>query len=124
MKKQELENKIKQMENELNIMKNKLANDFKKYATIVILAEDIKLDDYYEIKDTIKNIIGEIETVEELGKKELPYEIRKNKFGFYLQYNWIGSIENVKELEKYFKEEDNIIKFITVNMSYYESEVE
>lgn len=117
MKKQELENKIRKMENELEELRYKLANDFKNYQTIIILAPDIKLDDYYKIKDKIKDILEEIDIVEELGKKKLAYRIKTYEEGFYLEYKWVGNDSILTDIEKYFREEDNIIKFITINVT-------
>ena len=85
-----------------------------KYETVVIMQENISLEDYKKIQDKVKNILKDIENTYELGKKELAYEIKDNKYGWYLQYYWLGNEKIVTELQDYFRQEENIIKFITI----------
>lgn len=61
------------------------------------------------------NIKANVE--ENLGLKKLAYEIKKNKQGYYLRYEIELEDTKIPELEKYARENDNIIKFITVRMS-------
>ena len=75
-----------------------------KYESIIIINPSV---DEEGIKSLIKkftdiiNNEGKVESVEELGKKRLAYEIKKNKEGYYT-------------LERNYRIEDNVMKFITV----------
>ena len=117
MNKKELEEEIKNKENELAKLKYDLQHNFIKFETIVILAQDIKYTDYNIIKAELKDIMVDVDKVEDLGLKKLAYKIRENERGIYLHYEWQGNAEKVREVEKYMREENNIIKFITIKLS-------
>lgn len=116
MNKKELEKEIKNKENELAKLKYELQHNFKTYETIVILTPDIKYTDYNIIKAELKDIMIEINKIEDLGLKNLAYEIKNNKQGLYLLYNWVGNNEKVAEIEKYMREQNQILKFFTVGV--------
>lgn len=52
--------------------------------------------------------------VNEIGEKKLAYEIQKNKTGYYVIFNFYSEYENIAELERNFRIDDNVMKFITV----------
>lgn len=104
----------------------------KKYESVVII--NPKLEDK-EIKETIekyKNMVKEFSgkepKIEELGEKKLACEIRQNKTGYYAVFNFYSEPDNIYELERNYRIDDNIIKFIVVRMEeeqeYDESEEE
>ena len=88
-----------------------------KYESIIIINPSV---DEEGIKSLIKkftdiiNNEGKVESVEELGKKRLAYEIKKNKEGYYTLFNFEAKPELIAELERNYRIEDNVIKFITV----------
>ena len=88
-----------------------------KYESIIIINPSV---DEEGIKSLIKkftdiiNNEGKVESVEELGKKRLAYEIKKNKEGYYTLCNFEAKPELIAELERNYRIEDNVMKFITV----------
>lgn len=60
------------------------------------------------------NANGKLETVEELGKKKLAYEIKKNSEGIYVVLTFEAKPEFIVELERVFRITDEVIKFIVV----------
>ena len=56
----------------------------------------------------MKNIIQEFSDrkveVNEIGLSKLAYEIRENKEGYYVQYNFWGKPENIAELERNYRD--------------------
>lgn len=88
-----------------------------KYESIIIINPSV---DEEGIKSLIKkftdiiNNEGKVESVEELGKKRLAYEIKKNKEGYYTLFNFEAKSELIAELERNYRIEDNVMKFITV----------
>ena len=88
-----------------------------KYESIIIINPSV---DEEGIKSLIKkftdiiNNEGKVESVEELGKKRLAYEIKKNKEGYYTLFNFEAKPELIAELERNYRIEDNVMKFITV----------
>ena len=66
-----------------------------------------------KFSDLINNA-GKVETVEEMGKRKLAYEIKKNKEGYYVVINFEAQPELIKELERIYRITDDVIKFIVV----------
>lgn len=134
--KQELEELKKNNMEEMNMMKKcyreKEIGIMKKYENVVII--NPKLEEK-EIKETIekyKNMIqgfsGKEPKVEEIGEKKLAYEIKKHDTGYYAIFNFYSQPEDIAELERNYRIDDNIMKFIVVRMDeeleYNESEEE
>ena len=59
---------------------------------------------------------GTIEHLENWGKKKLAYEVKQEKKGVYVQLHFRGNGTAVTELERLFRLEDVILKFLTVKL--------
>ena len=57
---------------------------------------------------------GKLVEFKSLGKKMLAYEIKKNKYGLYFQINFESEAAFITELERQYRIDDNIMKFIVV----------
>ena len=57
---------------------------------------------------------GKVESVEEMGKRKLAYEVKKNKEGYYVIINFEAKPELITELERNYRITDEVIKFIVV----------
>ena len=57
---------------------------------------------------------GKVEKVEELGKRKLAYEIKKNKEAYYVVINFESNPAAIAELERNYRIDDQIIKFIVI----------
>ena len=57
---------------------------------------------------------GKVESVNEKRKKRLAYEIMKNKEGFYVVFNFEAKPELIAELERNYRIDDSVMKFITI----------
>lgn len=57
---------------------------------------------------------GVIAKTEKWGKRRLAYEINKQKDGFYFFIDYAGDGSIVAEMERNFKIDDRILKFMTV----------
>ena len=67
--------------------------------------------------EKIKNYIeknGEIKKTEDMGKRKLAYEVKKNKEGYYYIIEFTTNPENITELERIYRITDEILKFIVV----------
>lgn len=89
-----------------------------KYESVIIIKPTLTED---EIKDTINKYKEKFENfseksvkVEDLGKKKLAYEIQGNQEGHYLIFNFYAKSEDISEIERNYRIDDNIMKFITV----------
>ena len=88
-----------------------------KYESIIIINPN---QDEQGIKNLIKkftdliNKNGKVESVEEMGKKRLAYEIKKQKEGYYVLFNFDAEPSSIAELERNYRITDEIMKFIVV----------
>ena len=57
---------------------------------------------------------GKVENVDEIGRKKLAYEIKKQSEGYYVVYTFEANPEFISELERIYRITDNVMKFITV----------
>ena len=57
-----------------------------KYESIIIVNPNVDEEKLKELENTITSIVnkdGKMDKVEEMGKKRLAYEVKKNKEGIY-----------------------------------------
>jgi small subunit ribosomal protein S6 len=66
------------------------------------------------IKENISKNGGEILAYQEMGMKELAYEIDKNKRGFYGVLYFKIKPEVIKELERVLRISEDVLKFLTI----------
>ncbi len=88
-----------------------------KYESVVIInpnVEENKLKELIEKFQTLINTDGKVEQVNELGKKKLAYEVKKNKEGIYVVYDFEANPSLIAELERNYRITDEVIKFIVV----------
>ena len=52
--------------------------------------------------------------VDNMGKKRLAYPIHEQKDGWYLIFKFNATTENIMELERQFRIDDDVLKFIVV----------
>lgn len=89
-----------------------------KYESIVIIKPKLSEDDRSRIIEKFKKIMENFSDkeigIEEIGEKKLAYEIQKNRTGYYVLFNFYAKPENVQELERNYRIDDDIMKFIVV----------
>ena len=88
-----------------------------KYESVIIINPSVDEEGMKALIQKFTDIInneGKVESVDELGKKRLAYEIKKNKEGYYVIFNFEAKPELIAELERNYRIEDNVMKFITV----------
>ena len=88
-----------------------------KYESIIIINPSIEEQGVKNLITKFSDLInthGKVESVEELGKKRLAYEIQKHKEGNYILINFEAEPSLIAELERNYKITDEVIKFIVV----------
>jgi small subunit ribosomal protein S6 len=90
----------------------------RRYEQIVILDSDLSEDERSPVFDRLKELIpqykGFLIDIDEWGQKKLAYEIKKKPRGFYAQVNFCGVGDLVDEMERFFRIDDRILKYMTV----------
>ncbi len=90
----------------------------KRYETIVIVDPDLSDEGRGPLFDRIKEIIphqgGTLIDIEDWGVKRLAYDIKKKPRGFYARLDYCGNGTVVDELERFFRIDDRMMKYLTV----------
>jgi len=88
-----------------------------KYESVVIVNPNLEEESVKSLMNKFSDLIntdGKVNSVEELGKKKLAYEIKKQKEAYYVLFNFEAEPSSISELERNYKITDEIIKFIVV----------
>lgn len=88
-----------------------------KYESIIIVNPRLNDVEIKILNEKIKCLIkenGNFESVEDIGIKKLAYEIRKNNEGRYIIFNFESKPDFIAELERFYRINEQIIKFIVV----------
>ena len=88
-----------------------------KYESVIIINPSVDEEGIKAVIAKYTDIInneGKVESVNEIGKKRLAYEIMKNKEGYYIVFNFEAKPELIAELERNYRIDDSIMKFITI----------
>ena len=93
----------------------------RRYETIVIVDPDLNDDDRTSLFGRVKEIIPQQQGVlikEDLwGTKKLAYEIKKKPRGFYARFDYCGMGPAVDEIERFFRIDDGVLKYLTVQLA-------
>ena len=105
------------LKNEIKNMEEKYMN---KYESVIIikptLTDEETKDTINKYKENFEKLSNQPVKVEDMGKKKLAYEIQGNKEGHYAVYTFFGKNEDISDIERNYRIDDNVMKFITVKM--------
>lgn len=88
-----------------------------KYESVVIINPNLEAESVKALIEKFSNLInsnGTVNSVEELGKKRLAYEIKKLNEGYYVVVKFEAKPELITELERVYRITDEVMKFIVV----------
>ena len=88
-----------------------------KYESVIIINPNLEAESIKALIEKFSNLInnsGKVDSVEEIGKKKLAYEIKKNKEGYYIVFKFEANPEVIAELERIYRITDEVIKFIVI----------
>jgi len=91
------------------------------YETTFVVSQELQQE---KVEEFIAKIIKIVETlkgavikVQQFGKRKLAYSINKFRDGSYVYVEFNGSGEVVNSLEKFFKVNDSVMRFLTVKVN-------
>ena len=90
-----------------------------KYESIIIVNPNVDEAGLKALEEKFTGLInenGKVESVEEMGKRKLAYDIKKFTEATYVLFNFEAKPELIVELERVYRITDDIIKFITVRV--------
>ena len=88
-----------------------------KYESIIIINPNCTEEAVKALESKFTGLInanGKVESVENMGKKKLAYEIKKFKEATYMLFNFEANPDSISELERVYRITDDIMKFIVV----------
>jgi len=88
-----------------------------KYESVVIInpgLEETGIKSFIQKITDLINSDGKVENVDEMGKRRLAYEIKKQKEGYYVVVNFEANPALIAELERIYRITDTVLKFIVV----------
>lgn len=88
-----------------------------KYESVVIINPNVEENALNELTEKFSALInndGKVEQVNNLGKKKLAYEVKKNKEGYYVVFDFEANPSLIAELERNYRITDEVIKFIVI----------
>lgn len=90
----------------------------RRYETIFIIDNDLAEEDhppiFEKLNDLIKQYNGLAILFDEWGTRKLAYEIKKKIRGYYVRLDYCGSGTLVNEIERFFRIDDRVLKYMTV----------
>tara|TARA_A100001234_G_C12481518_1_gene323715 strand:+ start:52 stop:438 length:387 start_codon:yes stop_codon:yes gene_type:complete len=91
------------------------------YETVYVIRQDVSPQDLKPIEEKFENLLrlkkSSIEYKENWGLRNLAYKINNNKKGYYYFVVHNSDPEAILELERNFKINENIIRFLTTKTS-------
>jgi small subunit ribosomal protein S6 len=92
----------------------------RRYETISIISPNVGEDEIKAISQKTAGIIegdgGTIINVDNWGLKKLAYPIKKQQQGYYVYTEFAAVPSAVSEMERIFKIDDHVLKFMTVKL--------
>ena len=89
----------------------------RRYETLMLLAPDLPQETTTQINEKLKGIIesmgGRMIHEEDWGRRRLAYPVRKQMYGQYVLFDFMGSPELLKELERNIRIDEHISKYMT-----------
>jgi len=90
----------------------------RRYETIFIIDSDLSEEERSPILEKLEDLIQQYNGLQvmadEWGTKKLAYEIKKKARGYYVCLDYCGSGPLVDEIERFFRIDDRVLKYMTV----------
>ena len=90
----------------------------RRYETIAIIDPDLSDEERAGILERTTDLIhkedGFLVLLDEWGSRKLAYEIKKKVRGYYVRFDYCGMGPLVDEMERLFRIDDKVLKFMTV----------
>ena len=90
----------------------------REYETTFIIDAHLPVAEIDEIIEKvtkhIENNGGKVKLVDRWGKRRLAYEIAKKQYGYYVYIRFAAEGSFIKKLEREFKLNDSVLRFLTV----------
>ena len=91
------------------------------YETLYLINPNLADEDYKSVLDKFSNFVGKnngvVIKVDEWGKKDLAYEVKKFDKGYYVLLQYCGQADLITELRRSLKLDDRVLRYQTIKIS-------
>ena len=90
-----------------------------KYESVIIVNPNVDEEGIKALDKKFTDIInndGKLEKIDNLGKRKLAYEVKKNNEGIYLVLTFEANADLIEELQRNYRITDEVIKFIVIRI--------
>ena len=90
-----------------------------KYESVIIVNPNVDEEGIKALEKKFTDIInndGKLEKIDNLGKRKLAYEVKKNNEGNYLVLTFEANANLIEELQRNYRITDEVIKFIVIKI--------
>ena len=90
-----------------------------KYESVIIVNPNVDEEGIKALEKKFTDIInndGKLEKIDNLGKRKLSYEVKKNNEGIYLVLTFEANADLIEELQRNYRITDEVIKFIVIKI--------
>lgn len=90
------------------------------YEIMYIAQPETSGEDITKLNEGVQKLIegegGSVVKIDDIGRRRLAYEIKRKKEGYYVLFEIEGSGKEIAELERRFRVNDAIMRYITVRV--------
>ncbi|MCG6894998.1 MAG: 30S ribosomal protein S6 [Desulfobacteraceae bacterium] len=90
----------------------------RRYETIFIVDPDLSEEGRVPLFDRIQQLIpdqgGSLLEIDAWGMRRMAYEVKGRVRGYYTRLDYCGTGDTVDEIERFFRIDDRILKYLTV----------
>ena len=90
-----------------------------KYESVIIVNPNVDEEGIKALEKKFTDIInndGKLEKIDNLGKRKLAYEVKKNNEGISLVLTFEANADLIEELQRNYRITDEVIKFIVIRI--------
>ncbi len=95
----------------------------RRYETFIIIDPDLSDEERSPIFEKVRDLIQQekclLVMLDEWGSRRLAYEIKKKSRGYYVRFDYCGTEKLVDEMERFFRIDDRVMKYMTVLLDKY-----
>ncbi|MCY0888791.1 MAG: 30S ribosomal protein S6 [Alicyclobacillaceae bacterium] len=92
----------------------------RQYETMYILKPELDTEQVSALVAKYQSLVtehgGQLDQVQEIGKRRLAYEIDHHREGFYVLMQFSTDTDVTQELERVMRIEDNVLRYMTVRL--------
>ena len=90
-----------------------------KYESVIIVNPNVDEEGIKALEKKFTDILnndGKLEKIDNLGKRKLAYEVKKNNEGIYLVLTFEANADLIEELQRNYRITEEVIKFIVIKI--------